>query len=133
MDPLPPDVAARVSSLAGGAVALLYDNSSPRPRATLHFFPPGGSEIPLTVVVDGIREAAWGFDCFPTLRVPWRYAGSVRAVRFASVQSFDSPSGPSKAVRVEVDIDATPQLVLEGDSVTIGPVSAPPPTPNLLS
>ena len=97
----------------------------------MYFYPPG--QVPLTVTVDGIREAAWGFGCNPTLRVPWRYAGLVRAVRFATVQSFDGPPPRDKSVRVEVDIEATPQLVLEGESVTIGPVPGPTPPSGLFS
>ena len=98
-------------------------------RATLHFQPAG--ELPLTITVEGVGDATWGFGEAPALRIPWRYAGVVVAVRFASVRSFGESADPARgrAVRVEVDIEGSPTIALEGSGVLIGPVLGPPPAP----
>jgi hypothetical protein len=127
VDALPPEVARRVAGLSGGAVALVYEHTaSAVPRATLHFQPPAAP--PLTVTIEHVRDASWGFAHPPVLRVAHRYAGVVRAVRFATVRVFD-PGGAGQRVRVEVDIEGSPALALEGDAMIIGPVPPPPPAP----
>lgn len=96
------------------------------PRATLVFHPRRAP--PLTITVEGLHEAHWGFAHLPVLRVTWHFASPVRAVRFASVRIFDKPEA-NRALRVEVDIQGSPLLALEGDSLVVGPIPSVPLTP----
>jgi hypothetical protein len=127
VDALPPEVQQCVAALTGGMVALVFEHTiSAVPRATLHFRP--AAAPPLTIAIEHLRDAAWGFAHAPALRVTHRYAGRVRAVRFATVRSFD-PVAPGQRVRVEVEIEGSAPVALEGDALFIGPVPRPPPAP----
>ena len=124
MDRLPPEIEERLARLAGTRVALLYEGAD-RSRATVIFESP--QQPPLTLTLDGVRDVSWGFASPPQLRVPWRYSGGVRAVRLATVRSFGGtmPGAVSAHVRVEVDIEGSPTLSLEGHALTLGPVNVP--------
>jgi hypothetical protein len=93
---------------------------------TLLFHPPSAA-LALTIAIDGLHDhdAAWPFIQAPALRVPFRFSSPVRAVRFASVRSFGGDADAARTLRVEVEMERAPALVLEGEQVLIGPVAPP--------
>lgn len=127
MDTLPANVTQRLAALHGALLVLLFEPYG-RARVSLFFHPPG--QQPLTITLDGIREARWPFAFYPSLRVPFRFASLVRDVRFALSKSF-ATQGPRQAARVEVDFEGGAPLVFEAEAVSIGPLGpvAPPPPP----
>lgn len=126
MQQMPPEVTARLDRARGAPVDLWVEPEAPGGvRATLVFRI--DREPPLGVTVSYLYEAQWPFGATPTLRVPWRMSSIAKAVRFSTVQSFQLP-GSNPAVRVEVDLEGSSTIVLEGGQMTIGPV--PPPTPS---
>ncbi len=127
MDTLPSNVSQRLAALRGAHLVLLYEPYG-RARVSLFLHPPG--QPPLTITLDGIREARWPFAFYPSLRIPYRFASVARDVRFAMSKSFVT-QGPRQSARIEVDLEGAASLVFEAEGVTIGPLGpvAPPPPP----